>query len=133
LQGSVYKNAGLLYCLMKTSGGGAPAEVGMVHRGLRTKNHPAIIGFLLPFVSAGLASVYVLWNTGDYASPRFQTLFVVLIPLVLGLGLFLSIRSVPLIQEKGDKDYAYSGLVLNIFFILLYAFSFIYIALKRLN
>jgi len=45
----------------------------------------------------------------------------------LGLGLFLSLRSIPLIQEKGDKDYAYSGLVLNTFFILLYIFSLIYL------
>ncbi len=105
----------------------------MVRRGFRKTNHPAIIGFLLPFVSAGLASVYVLCSPTDYASLRFRALFIVLIPLVLGLGLFLSIRSIPLIQEKGDKDYAYSGLVLNIFFILLYAFSFIYILLKRLN
>jgi hypothetical protein len=105
----------------------------MVDRGFRKKNHPAIIGFLLPFVSAGLASVYVLCSPTDYASLRFRSLFILLIPLVLGLGLFLSIRSIPLIQEKGDKDYAYSGLVLNIFFILLYAFSFIYILFKRLS
>jgi hypothetical protein len=99
----------------------------MVRRGFRKTNHPAIVGFLLPFVSAGLASVYVLCNPADYASFRFRVLFIVLIPLVLGLGLFLSIRSIPLIQEKGDKDYAYSGLVMNIFFILLYAFSFFYV------
>jgi hypothetical protein len=105
----------------------------MVHRGFGKKNHHAIIGFLLPFVSAGLASAYVLFAPADHASLKFRALFIVLIPLVLGLGLFLSIRSIPLIEEKGDKDYAYSGLVLNIFFILLYAFSFIYIALKPLS
>jgi hypothetical protein len=99
----------------------------MVRRGFRKTNHPAILGFLLPFVSAGLASVYVLSNPKDHASSVFRVVFIVLIPLVLMLGLFLSIRSIPLIEEKGDKDYAYSGLVLNIFFILLYAFSFLYI------
>jgi len=99
----------------------------MVHRGFRKSNHPAIIGFLLPFVSAGLASVFVLYSQVDYGSIRFRVLFIVLIPLILGLGLFLSVRSIPLIQEKGDKDYAYSGLVLNIFFILLYVFSLIYL------
>jgi hypothetical protein len=99
----------------------------MAYRGFRKSNHPAIIGFLLPFVSAGLASVFVLYSSPDYGSLKFRFLFIVLIPLILGLGLFLSLRSIPLIQEKGDKDYAYSGLVLNTFFILLYIFSLIYL------
>jgi hypothetical protein len=105
----------------------------MVHRGFRKTNHLAIIGFLLPFVSAGLASVYVLCNPADLGSFGFRVVFIALIPLVLGLGLFSSIRSIPLIQEKGDKDYAYSGLVLNIFFILLYTFSFFYILHTPVN
>jgi hypothetical protein len=102
-------------------------------RGFRNANHPAIIGFLLPFVSAGLASAYVLFNQADHASVGFRVLFIALVPLVLGLGLILSIRSIPLIQEKGDKDYAYAGLVLNIFFILLYIFSFLYILYAPLH
>jgi hypothetical protein len=52
--------------------------------------------------------------------------FVTIIPLILALGLILSIKSIPLIEKLGDRDYAYSGLVLNIFFILFYIIALIY-------
>jgi len=93
-------------------------------------NHPAIVGFLLPFVAAGLVSAYVLYGPGDYTSFVSKAVFFALIPLVLGAGLYACLRSLPLIPEKGDKDYAYSGLVLNVFFILLYLFSLIYALLR---
>jgi hypothetical protein len=103
----------------------------MSHPIFRKVNHLAILGFLLPFVSAALACAYVLYGPGDYVSIKFWLFFVVLIPVLLGFGLFLSIKSIPHIVEKGDKDYAYSGLVLNIFFILLYLFSLSYILYTR--
>lgn len=39
-------------------------------------------------------------------------------------------KSISLIEEKGDKDYAYSGLVLNLFLTLLYLASVLYCTLK---
>jgi hypothetical protein len=98
-------------------------------RSFRKTNHPAILGFLMPFGVAALASFYVLYGHGDYVSFRFWLCFLALIPLMLLLGLFLSIKSIPRIKDRGDKDYAYSGLVLNIFFILLYLASLIYLLL----
>jgi len=95
----------------------------MFPRRFGKSNHAAIIGFLTPFLAAGIASVTILWGWNDHRSPFFRMTFVAIIPLLLLFGLWLSIKSIPLIQEKGDKDYAYSGLVLNIFFILLYIFS----------
>ena len=95
----------------------------MFPRGFGKSNHPAIIGFLMPFAAAGVASVFILWGWNDHRSFFFRLTFVAIIPLLLLFGLWLSIKSIPLIQAKGDKDYAYSGLVLNIFFILLYIFS----------
>jgi hypothetical protein len=95
----------------------------MFPRRFGKSNHPAIIGFLVPFAAAGIASVSVLWGWNNHSSFFFRLIFVAIIPLLLLFGLWLSIKSIPLIQEKGDKDYAYSGLVLNIFFILLYIFS----------
>ncbi len=96
----------------------------------RKTNHPAIAGFLMPFLCAGFASFYVLFGKGDYASYRFLISFLGIIPVLLALGLFLSMKSISLIEEKGDKDYAYSGLVLNLFFTLLYLASLIYCFLK---
>jgi hypothetical protein len=93
-------------------------------------NHPAIVGFLLPFLAAGVSSAQVLYGRGDYTSFVSRAVFSALIPLMLGAGLYASLRSLPLIPEKGDKDYAYSGLVLNIFFILLYLFALIYALLR---
>ncbi len=87
----------------------------------------------MPFVAAGLASALVLYGHNEYGSASypstlFRITFLALIPLILLLGLWLSIKSIPLIPERGDKDYAYSGLVLNLFFILLYVFCLITIA-----
>lgn len=96
----------------------------------RKTNHPAIAGFLTPFLSAGFASFYVLFGKGDYASHLFLVSFLGIIPVLLAAGLFLSIKSISFIGEKGDKDYAYSGLVLNVFFALFYVASLIYCFLK---
>jgi hypothetical protein len=96
----------------------------------RKTNHPAIAGFLMPFLSAGFASFYVLFGKGDYGSFRFLISFLGIIPVLLAAGLFLSLKSIGLIEEKGDKDYAYSGLVLNLFFALLYLASLLYCTLK---
>ena len=96
----------------------------------RKTNHLAIGGFLLPFLGAGVASFYVLFGKGDYSSYRFFLFFFGIIPGLLAAGLVLAVKSIPLIEEKGDKDYAYSGLVLNIFFALLYFASLVYGALK---
>ena len=93
----------------------------------RKTNHHAIAGFLLPFVAAALVSAYVLYGNRDYTSLLSKAVFLVLVPLILAAGLYLSLRSLPLVAEKGDKDYAYSGLVLNVFFILLYVSSLIYV------
>jgi hypothetical protein len=96
----------------------------------RKTNHLAIAGFLLPFVAAGAASAYVLYCSRDYTSLLSKAVFMGLIPLILVAGLYASLRSLPLIAEKGDKDYAYSGLVLNVFFILLYLSSLTYVLLR---
>jgi hypothetical protein len=96
----------------------------------RKTNHPAIAGFLMPFLSAGFASFYVLFGRGDYGSYRFLVSFLGIIPILLAAGVFLSVKSISFIEEEGDKDYAYSGVVLNIFFALLYLASLIYCFLK---
>jgi hypothetical protein len=97
---------------------------------LEKTNHPAIEGFLMPFLSAGWASFTVLIGKWDYASSLFLISFLGIIPVLLAGGLLLSIKSIALIEEKGDKDYAYSGLVLNLFFSLLYLSSLIYCFFK---
>jgi hypothetical protein len=96
----------------------------------RKTNHAAIAGFLMPFLCAGFASFYVLFGKGDYESYRFLISFLGIIPVLLAAGVFLSVKSIALIEEKGDKDYAYSGLVLNLFFALLYLASQVYCFLK---
>lgn len=94
--------------------------------GIRKTNNRAIAGFLLPFVAAGLASVLLLGFDRESLPFQLWVPFVTVIPLILILGLTLSLKSVPFIEKLGDKDYAYSGLVLNLFFILLYIASLIY-------
>jgi len=84
----------------------------------------------MPFLCAGFASFYVLFGKGDYVSFRFLITFLGVIPVLLAAGVFLSVKSIAFIEEKGDKDYAYSGLVLNLFFALLYLASLVYCFLK---
>jgi hypothetical protein len=96
----------------------------------RKTNHLAIAGFLMPFLCAGFASFYVLFGKGDYGSYLFLVSFLGIIPVLLGVGLFFSIKSIALIEEKGDKDYACSGLVLNLFFSLLYLASVLYCTVR---
>ncbi len=77
-------------------------------------------------MAAGLASVLVL-GLGQESLPfQIWVPFVTVIPLILVLGLVLSIKAIPFIEKLGDRDYAYSGLVLNVFFILFYIISLIY-------
>ena len=80
----------------------------------------------MPFLCAGFASFYVLFGKGDYSSYRFLVSFLGVIPGLLAAGLLLARKSISYIEEKGDKDYAYSGLVLNLFFSVLYLASLVY-------
>ena len=84
----------------------------------------------MPFLCAGFASFFVLFGKGDYTSYRFLISFLGIIPILLAVGVFLSVKSIALIEEKGDKDYSYSGLVLNLFFVLLYLASLVYCFFK---
>jgi len=45
---------------------------------------------------------------------------------LLLLKWFLLLSALFVIEEKGDKDYAYSGLTLNLLFMLVYITSLIY-------
>jgi hypothetical protein len=93
---------------------------------MREPNHHAIAGFLLPFCAAGMAALAVLATGEDHSSLTFGILFLGMIPIILLGGLCLSLRSIPLIVQRGDKDYAYSGLTLNILFTFLYLLSLLY-------
>jgi hypothetical protein len=93
----------------------------------RKANHLAIIGFLLPFVSAGVTGLLVLVAGKDMAQLRFSILYLTLVPLILLAGLISSLKSIPQIEERGDRDYAYSGMALNFIFSLVYIFSLIFL------
>jgi hypothetical protein len=53
--------------------------------------------------------------------------------LIMLAGLISSIKSIPLIEEKDDKDYAYSGLTLNILSVCIYVTSLFYFFLTPSN
>jgi hypothetical protein len=93
---------------------------------VKKTNHLAVAGFLLPFVAAGAMALLFLWLGDDSHSLAFLVPYWTLIPLVLIAGLVASLKSIPLIEECNDKDYAYSGLTLNILFIFFYLISLIY-------
>jgi hypothetical protein len=93
-------------------------------------NNRAVLGFLLPFLAMGAASGVVLWDRSFGLPFPVWLPILVLVPALLALGLFLSITSIPLIEELGDKDYAYSGLVLNLFLALLFLSSMLYYLIR---
>lgn len=97
----------------------------MGHR-FRKTNHLAIAGFLLPFVAAAVTGALLLIVKEEFKSLRFSVPYLTIIPMILVGGLVSSLRSIPLIPERNDKDYAYSGLTLNILFLVVYITSLIY-------
>lgn len=92
----------------------------------RKTNHPAVMGFLLPFAAAAVTGLLVLLVREDFRSGRFLLPFLTVIPSILLAGLLLSLKSIPLIEEQDDRDYAYSGLTLNILFLLIYGICVVY-------
>ena len=92
----------------------------------RKTNHLAIAGFLLPFVAAAVVGFLFLVLKEEVKTFKFFIPYLTLIPLLLLAGILASLKSIPLIEQRNDKDYAYSGLILNILFISLYVISLIY-------
>ena len=99
----------------------------------RTTNHLAVAGFLLPFVAAGFTGILLLIGKEDFKSLKFSVIYFTVVPLIMLAGLISSIKSIPLIGEKGDKDYAYSGLTLNILSVCIYVTSLFYFFLTPSN
>jgi hypothetical protein len=98
--------------------------------GLKKTNNRAVLGFLFPFLAMGAACAVVLGERSFGLPFPVWLPILVLVPALLAGGLFLSITSIPLIDELGDKDYAYSGLVLNLFLILLFLASILYYLIR---
>ncbi|MBW2285538.1 MAG: hypothetical protein JRF65_13170, partial [Deltaproteobacteria bacterium] len=80
-------------------------------------------GFLIPFAAAGLTGTLSLAGGNDFYDLKYSLFYLVLVPLILLTGLAASIKSMPRIKDQGDKDYAYSGLTLNIVFLAVYVLS----------
>jgi len=95
-------------------------------QGSQKPNSLAIAGFLAPFAAAGITGILILWFERDATSFWIPVLYLTMVPLVLLAGLVLCLKSIPLIEELGDKDYAYSGLTLNVLFLMVYITSVIY-------
>lgn len=91
----------------------------------RKTNHFAIAGFLSPFISAGLLCSLLLIAEDTLLSSSLLPVYLIGVPFILLVGAVFSIKSIPRIEEMGDKDYAYAGLVLNLFFLFVYVLSII--------
>lgn len=89
----------------------------MIPSGYRAPNHWAVAGFLLPFVAAGLSAILILVFAEGARSTVFPKLFLAIIPPILLAGVACAIRSIPCIRDRGDKDYAYAGLTINLCFL----------------
>jgi len=98
----------------------------MTHRKFQRPNSLAIAGFLAPFAAAGIAGILILGFKENVTSLRGSILYLTTVPLVLLTGLICSLKSIPYIEELGDKDYAYSGLTLDVLFLIAYVSSLIY-------
>ncbi len=92
----------------------------------RKVNHLAIIGFLMPFLAGGFVAFLVVILKRDFSTFRFMGPYLTVVPGLLLAGLICAIKSIPLIPERNDKDYAFSGLTLNILFFIIYGISLAY-------
>ena len=98
----------------------------MTSSGSQKPNSLAIAGFLAPFVAAAITGILILCIGEDVKSFGISILYLTIVPLILVAGIVLSLKSIPYIEKLGDKDYAYSGLVLNLLFLIVYVTSLIY-------
>ena len=98
----------------------------MIPRGSQKANSLAIAGFLAPFAMAGITGILILGFEEDITSSWVSIIYLTIVPLGLLTGIILCLKSIPLIEELGDKDYAYSGLTLNILFLVVYIISVVY-------
>lgn len=98
----------------------------MKSRNLTKTNHFAIAGFLLPFGAAGLTGALLLAGKDELGALKYSFVYLTTVPLILLAGVFLCLKAIPLIPERGDKDYAYSGLTLGILFLIMYLISLFY-------
>ena len=94
--------------------------------GLKKANTLAVAGFLAPFVAAGVVCGLLLITGDEFKSSKIFIIYQIAIPLILITGIVLGVKSIPHIHELGDKDYAYSGLFLGIFFLAVFLLSLIY-------
>ena len=97
-----------------------------MEKGFQKTNHLAVAGFLLPFVAGAVVGLLVVTVKRDFSRFEFLIPYLTLVPLLLCAGIVCSARSIPLIEERNDKDYAYSGLTLNILFLIVYGISLLY-------
>jgi hypothetical protein len=86
----------------------------------------AIAGFLTPFVAAGITCGLILMAGDDFRSSKVFLIYELVIPVLLIIGVIMSIKSIPRIPALGDKDYAYTGLLLSIFFLAVFFLSLLY-------
>ncbi len=86
----------------------------------------AILGFFSPFVAAGITCGLLLISGEDFGNSGVFLVYLIAVPLILIVGLVLGIKSIPRIHELGDKDYAYTGLFLDIFSLFVFFLSCIY-------
>ena len=93
---------------------------------MKKSNNLAVLGFLLPFAASAIAGGLILVVKKNLASTKFLIPYLSLVPFMLLCGLVCSIKSIPLIPELNDKDYAYAGLTVNILFIVIYIISVVY-------
>lgn len=93
---------------------------------MRKPNHLAILGFLLPFVAAGVAAGLVL-VVGRPAAAAFVVPYLTLVPGLLLGALVAACKSFRLFAERNDQDYAYAGLTLSLIFLAVYAVSLAYL------
>lgn len=91
-------------------------------------NTLAIAGFLAPFVAAGITCGLLLIAGDDFKFSGVFLIYQLVVPLVLIIGVVLGVKSIPHIPELGDKDYAYSGLFLSIFFLVVFLLSLNYLS-----
>jgi hypothetical protein len=89
-------------------------------------NKLAGIGFFLSLIGAEVMGLLLYCGQKNYGSLLFAVLYLVIVPFIQVAGLVSSIKSIPFVEEWGDKDFAEGGLFLNILFLSLYIASLIY-------
>jgi hypothetical protein len=86
-------------------------------KGMKHSIHSCTKSIISSLIGAEVMGLLLYFGQKNYGSFKFALPYLIIVPLIQLTGLVSSLKSIPYIEEWGDKDYAQGGLFMNIIFL----------------